>query len=105
MDDFILILYLGLATSAASVTLTKADVTQGLRDWVVKRLGEGTLLSCPFCTSFWIAAPLTLVYRPIVKSVLLPIDLLVSAAAVVGIAAVVSGAIIQTIPNFKEKNP
>ena len=103
MDGLILILYLGLATSAISVTLTKAGVAKPLRVWVVKRWGENTMLSCPFCTSYWIAMPLVLIYRPFVVRVFLPVDIFVSLAAIVGVAAIVSGITIQTIPNFKER--
>ncbi len=99
----ITILYLGLATSALSVTLTKADIAKPLREWVTRKWGPATLLSCPFCTSYWIAAPLTLVYRPFVLQSYAVVDMFVSMLAIVGVAAVVSGITIQTIPHFKEK--
>lgn len=103
MEGLVAILYLGLATSAVAVTLTKADIAKPLRDWVSRKWGEGTMLSCPFCTSYWIALPLVIIYRPYVVKTMPPVDLLVSLAAIVGVAAIVSGITIQTIPNFKEK--
>ncbi len=103
LEKFILIVYLGFATSALSVTLTKADIAKPLRDWVAKRLGPETLLSCPFCTGWWVAMPLTLIYQPTMTDKHVLIELFVSLVAVIGVAAVISGIIIQTIPNFKEK--
>ncbi len=103
LEKFILIVYLGFATSALSVTLTKADIAKPLRDWVAKHLGPETLLSCPFCTGWWVAMPLTLIYQPMMTDKYFLIELFVSLTAIIGIAAVISGIIIQTIPNFKEK--
>lgn len=103
IDQFIGIIYLGFAVSAISVTLTKADIGEPLRDWFTKKFGPKSFLSCPFCTSYWVAFPLIVIYRPVVLRVFFVIDVLVSLAAVVGVAAIISGVTIQTIPNFKEK--
>ncbi len=102
LDRFILIVYLGFAASAISVALTRAQVSKQIRGWVFGRWGGLGPLSCPFCTSFYVSAALTLIYRPVVILTFAPIDLFVSLFAIVGVASVVSGVVIQTIPHFNK---
>lgn len=46
-------------------TLTRADLTKGVRSWVYCRsVFFGTLLACPICSSFWIGL-LTHLFFPI----------------------------------------
>lgn len=81
-----LIFLLSVVTSVISVTLARGLIFEDLRNWVVdKSKFFGTLITCPFCTSFWVAFVLIGVYRPIVThSGFYPIDLIVTYFLVVG---------------------
>jgi hypothetical protein len=104
LEQFIVLVYLGFATSAVSLTLTKSGAMKPLREWLKRRAGSTFMLSCPFCTSFYIAAPLTIVYRPVVVQSALGFDIAVSMFAVIGIAAVISGVVIHTFPHFRKES-
>lgn len=56
---------IGLATSAASMTLGVSRICLPLRHWAVKR-GQwvGHLAHCPYCLSHWVALFLVLGYHP-----------------------------------------
>lgn len=57
---------LSLATAACSLTIAKSTITDGLRDWALRRvLPVGQLLSCPYCLSHWIAFILMLWAKPV----------------------------------------
>jgi hypothetical protein len=104
LDSFLLLLYLGFATSAISVTLTRAGITKDLRLWF---MGISpffkALLGCPYCTSHWVAGVIVIIYRPTTHHVHLFVEMLVSIMATVGVAAVVTGVVISTIPSLGEK--
>ncbi len=90
---------LALATAAISVTISKARLFASAREWIAKRntwLGE--LMSCSYCTSHWVAIALVAIYRPVLVSQWIIVDLFVSVFAVVAIAAIVSGMIIKLNP-------
>lgn len=90
---------LALATAAISVTVSKARVLASAREWIASRnnwLGE--LVSCSYCTSHWVAIALVAIYRPVLVSQWIIVDLLVSVFGVVAIAAIVSGVIIKLNP-------
>lgn len=90
---------LALATAAVSVTTSKSRVFASAREWIASRnnwLGE--LVSCSYCTSHWVAIVLVAIYRPVLISQWIVIDLLVSVFGVVAIAAVVSGVIMKLNP-------
>lgn len=86
---------LALAVSALSMTLTKAKVFKGTREWIKDRsTWLGGLITCPYCTSHWFAFGAVVVYRPrIVDSGTPVLDLAVTAFAVVALAAFSSGLI------------
>lgn len=59
-------LYLSLACGAASLVLTKSAVLNGLHSWLEKRSPfVGEMLSCPWCTSHWVALGLVLAFGPV----------------------------------------
>lgn len=50
------LIVMALACSAAAMTITKASLFSTLRDWVVsKNAWLGKLVTCPYCTSHWLA--------------------------------------------------
>jgi len=99
LEKFFVLLYLAFATSAISVTLTRADIAQGLRDWLERLVAPRPHpLSCPYCTSHWVSILLVMVYRPAALTLFAPFDLMVTWLAIVGMAGVISGVIVSTIP-------
>lgn len=58
-------LILAMAVATASVTLSLADITQPLREWVAK-LGPkaNKLAHCPYCQMHWLALGGVLYYQP-----------------------------------------
>ena len=93
-----------LAVSAVSLTMTKARLTRPLRQSVGSRsawLGE--LFDCPYCFSHWVSFAAVAVARPVVTSTgLLLIDLLISAFAVIALAAMFSGLVYRSIAAVQE---
>ena len=87
----ITIAILALATASVSMTLSKAQIFAGLRKWLLDgcwlRVWVGELLSCPYCTSHWVALVLVLAYRPILVQAWLPLDLAVAVFVIVTLAA------------------
>lgn len=86
---------LSLACAAMSFTLSKSHVGEYLSQWFSKRgmVMLTLLFDCPYCLSHWIAFPLVFLYQPVVVSYWLPLDLLISAFAIVGLSGVISGVI------------
>lgn len=104
VDALLVLVYLGFATSAISVTLTRSDITREPRQWLKEKVPSlAGLIHCPYCTSHWVAMVLVLFYKPVVVDLFLPVDLAVSVMAVVGIAGVVSGILITKIPSLGRK--
>lgn len=63
MAEFLNLCMLSLACGAVSMTIAKSSIFEGLRGWVSRRwptAGKG--ISCPYCTSHWVAFALTAVY-------------------------------------------
>lgn len=90
---------LALATSAISVTTSKARVFTSVRSWIAshnKWLGD--LVSCTYCTSHWIAIAFVAIYRPVVIKQWIVVDLVVSMFVTVAISAVMSGLITKLNP-------
>jgi hypothetical protein len=91
-NEIIKIVLLSLACGAMSMTLSKAKISAPFRAWVKKRnpwIGEG--LSCPYCTSHWIALILTCIYfpRPVFSGLWFP-DFFVSLMILVAMSALSS---------------
>ena len=99
--DMVRLLIISLAVSAISMTLTKAMIFKGFRDWLKDHndwLGE--LFSCPYCTSHWVSFGFVVIYGPLpLASKFIDwsfqpvIDFIVTVFATVTIAAFASGLI------------
>lgn len=92
------IVLVSLAVATTSMTVTRAIIFSPMRRWVKARnkwLGE--LVSCPYCFSHWVAFAAVLVVRPTLTTSWYPVDLLISALAVVGLAAMFCGLIFTAI--------
>ncbi len=64
-NEFHALLFCSSVCGAVSMTISTAKGFSGLRTWVKSKnewIGEG--LSCPYCTSHWVALILMLIYRP-----------------------------------------
>ncbi len=82
------LIFLALATSAISVTITRSGVFAKQRSWLLeKNLWLGRLVSCPYCLSHWVSAVLVGMYQPVVVSLWIGVDLLVSVFIVVALSA------------------
>jgi len=65
MNEFLALVFLSIACGAISMTISRSEMFAPLRGWIKGRsafLGGG--LSCPYCTSHWVAFILVLVYFP-----------------------------------------
>jgi hypothetical protein len=85
------VLAAAIAVVASTVSLTK--ICAPLRVWVARRDGSawtwvGQLIGCPYCLSHWLAFAATAVYRPRLVTLWWPLDLLVTAFAIVALAMV-----------------
>jgi hypothetical protein len=61
--EFLNLCMLSLACGAISMTVAKSSLFEGVRAWVASRwvtVGKG--ISCPYCTSHWVAFALTALY-------------------------------------------
>jgi hypothetical protein len=82
------------AVSTMSVTLSKAGVFAPLRQIIKSRSKWlGKLLDCHYCTSHWMALAVVAVFQPRPIIVWLPVDLLLSAFAVVALSPIFAGLI------------
>src|SRR5690606_16153472 len=91
-DDFVIVLFLvALAVSAASITLTRARISQPLRDWLEPRnFLLYKLASCPYCMSHWLAAPLaTYTIFGVTSNVV--VDWMIAWFTLVGLSALLEG--------------
>lgn len=87
-------LALSLACSAASVTVSKTHITEGVRAWLWKqpRLRVVAYLAdCPYCISHWVAAALVAALIP--WSGVFPF--LVQTGEVIALSAIAIGAIMK----------
>src|SRR5271168_4859049 len=67
MRDLFVVFILGIATGMISLFLTKSALLNGFHTWLEKHLPfVEELLSCPWCTSHWVAAFFMLVYQPLI---------------------------------------
>lgn len=60
----LVMIYLAAAVGATSLTISRAKVFEGTREWIKQKNGfVGKLVSCPYCVSHWVAFALTFWYR------------------------------------------
>jgi hypothetical protein len=93
MSNLFEVVILGVATGAISMVITKSAIFNKAHEWLEKRspfLEE--MLSCPWCTSHWVALFFTLVYQPLIlrssNYLLIPVDYLVTVMVMTVVAAV-----------------
>jgi hypothetical protein len=87
--ELLRLVYLSVACGAISMVITKGAIFDGFHEWLEKRSPfSEKLLSCPWCTSHWVAFILVLVYRPVVMTAFLPIDYLVSVMVMVALSSI-----------------
>ena len=82
-----------ISASSIAVTITQTEVFAPVRAWSHK-LGKmiAHLFQCFYCMSHWVVAAGVLIYQPrLIRSSLLPVDLLVSAFFTITMAAFTSG--------------
>lgn len=93
---------LATAVGTISYTISRAEIFKPFRQlipWDVVK----ALFSCPYCLSFWVAAPLVLVYNPVLISCgIYTIDIFVSWMVVVAFATVIASFICRNVFNMIE---
>ena len=99
MQQAVELVVLALAVSALSLTITKAKVTAPVRDWIADRnVWFGDLVSCPYCTSHWLAFGAVAAFQPVlITSGFLLLDLFVSAFVIVALSAMLSGLMFKSM--------
>jgi hypothetical protein len=88
--NILTLLFLGIATGAISMVVSRSTLLNSLHDWVEKRsVFLENLLSCPWCLSHWVSLIFTLIYHPlIVTSWFLPLDYFVTIMVMTVVSAV-----------------
>lgn len=80
------VIVIAVACSAAAMTITKASIFEYLREWVAARnQWLGKLVSCPYCTSHWLAAAGALTIDPLSHS--FTIHMVVTSFVIVAVSA------------------
>jgi len=80
---------LSVATGAISYFISKASILERPRDWLERHSKfMEYLLTCVYCLSHWIAAPLVIIYRVNLFSMWLPLDYFLTIMMVAWIASV-----------------
>lgn len=90
MNNLFNLVFLGIATGAISMVVSRSAILNAFHAWVEKRsVFLEDLLSCPWCVSHWIALIFTIIYRPlIVTSWFVPVDYFVTVMVMTVIAAI-----------------
>lgn len=93
------VVVVALAVSTVSMTATKAKISRPMRNRISQRSKWfGELFSCPYCFSHWASFVAVGVVRPRPVSVgFWPIDLAISALAIVALSAFSCGLIYKSI--------
>lgn len=88
---------LALAVGSASFTVARTKVSRPFREWVAQRsTWFGNLVTCPYCTSHWLAAIAIALYRPRPVEMTPVLDWGVAWLATVALSAAVIGVITNT---------
>ena len=105
LQELFRVFVLALATSAISVTISKAKVFEALRYWIAKRnKWFGELVSCSYCTSHWVAIAFVAIYRPRPIHQFFLIDIIVSVFVIVIFSAIVSGLVMRLLQFHTEND-
>ncbi len=90
-QSLLVVLLLSLPVAVISLTITRASVFQYLREWIRERNEWlGKLFTCPYCMSHWVSFALVACYQPRIIQWWWPLDLVLSAFAIVALAMPVS---------------
>jgi len=85
---------LGAAVAAVAYTLARTKVSEPWRKWIkAKNEWLGNLFGCPYCLSHWLSFGAVGIYQIRLVEQFYPLDLLVTAMAMVAYAAVIIGTI------------
>lgn len=111
MNTLFQLVFLGIATGAISMVVSRSTLLNAFHAWVEKRSARlEEMLSCPWCLSHWVALIFTIIYHPLVIAhqptnwLLLPVDYLVNVMVMAFIAAIASRIIHSSYkPIFEEK--
>lgn len=92
MDALLTAVILGMVTGTVSLTITRTYVFRTPRNWL-RRRGEwfDKLITCPYCTSHYVAAFFVAFYRPKLVDSFFLVDLAVSWFFVVVTSALTVG--------------
>lgn len=102
MDNLYEISVLAVAVGTMSLTLTKGEIFEWLREWLEARDHKAVwrwfsgLFGCPYCMAHWVALGAMFLYRPLLLDTgnRWP-DLAVSWFVLVALSSVVSGLILR----------
>lgn len=111
------LVYLSVACGAISLLLTKSSVLNPVHDWLGKNAPfVGKMLSCPWCTSHWVALALVLAYDPLAitaydhasyqlvswfRFVVVPLDYAVAVMVMVALSTVTMRFMYSTIKSLE----
>lgn len=91
-------LLLGIGIGAAAFTIARTKISAPFRAWVTKRsTWFGSLVSCPYCLSHWLAFAAIAIYRPRPVAKFLVIDWGVAWFLTVAVAALMAGVVSRSI--------
>lgn len=95
------LLLLALACASISLTITRTPLFGSARGWARERsVWLGKLVTCPYCTSHWVAFVLVLATTPVPHGVAESAERIVFLFAVVTLAAPMQWAIFAAISNI-----
>lgn len=90
MDQNVFIL--GIAAGVVSATTSRTHIFKPVRRFIAgKSEWLGELVRCPYCTSHWVCFAATLIYRPRLLNLWLPLDLVVAAFFMIFVATIAVG--------------
>jgi len=101
-ESIVLLVLVATATSAVSLTTSKAVVFEAIRERIqAKSKFLGELAKCPYCTSHWVSFAFIAVYQPVLTGNFWA-DLVVGAFTVVTLASWFSGLTYKAIAAIME---
>lgn len=96
--EIVTCLVLALAVGSASFTVARTKISVPFRTWVMKKSKWfGGLVTCPYCTSHWLAAVAVGIYRPRPVELWAPVDWGVAWLMTVALAAFVIGLVTRSV--------
>lgn len=105
LDQIGTLVVLALAVSAIAMTLTKTAIFRPPRSWVARKSEFwGELVTCPYCTSHWVAVALAVAVpaRPVQTGWWI-LDFGIATSALVTLSAVGCGMIYKAFADMGEE--